>query len=1059
MKTSLFITTFCILALGSLSAQQQVQIDTTLPPGYVTADYALANLNLNQVPSGLLWENAFPFANLPALDGTVLADSTLVDRLSFELIYATLLDMQTGGYTPPPPQSVLSEDAFPDTITPVKILVYDYHRIKPTAIEDDILQVVSNQLVAGTNFNLGWHTKRRLMASTLWNQKPLEAGVNHFKAEVFSNLSPFEILSIEADFGNGYVSLSQGQTASVDLSTGLTTVTVKITCRNGDLLYSHCPIDVVPGSSSQPAQQPTGPTVYCNPFELTEFPNTDGLTVTGLSPCCDNSLYKPLIVINGFEAPVLGFEYDFDNFIPDMNTTNTPLGIGSVLDELEAEGYDIVFVDFNEGALNSLETNAEIVKDVIEAVNIRKAAAGSSEPNTIIGISMGGVVGKLALLEMERDGETHDAEKFFTFDSPLRGANIPLGYQYLLEHAVNIQVGGVSNLGSIVDDLQQAQNVLSSPSVTQMLLHHRDYNIPSAPFEAFYSKLMQLGALENCEHIAVCNGSQIGRNQGFEAGDEMMGLNFFSFDGALSFGNFSVNAVPDRPSSLTTIYEGRLFYSILIIPIVNSSFRVRIAGNNYLPLDNAPGGFNTADAIELPDAAIQVISEIIPGVGQVPLNPIIHNQFCFIPSVSALEIGPYKGPGQPLGDPFEDVSDNTAVVNNPLTTINRFVAMDNDPDPASALDDNTEHPTLNVDMAGVLLSEVLTDNGLAGFNILFNRIYNFGESDQKYDYQTEPSPVFSFVATRHIIDNSVFVTNNSKICVNKSGLIGFTNNPNNPINSNGSNFDLWIRPALCGGTPVTVTVQNGCSMELGQWDAAAGITNTAQVYVQADATVSIQAQGELYINKDSRFIVQNGGYAEVLSDGLLSAGFGGQVRIEKGGEARIGSGGILRVSQDSKCVVEDGGKLVLEPGAIVQLWDGDDPFGRAVLEVQGELEVQGSIDFSGNGFFDFFQSHILSLTGGIFRIEGRGIGKRFLRLRNNTTLDIGDNTVELLEGLAEYGNYAKISVGQGEAFISNMELKTGGQTAVDLLADGATKIRFVYNEAYGFANAVEAYNT
>ncbi len=183
----------------------------------------------------------------------------------------------------------------------------------------------------------------------------------------------------------------------------------------------------------------------------------------------------------------------------------------------------------------------------------------------------------------------------------------------------------------------------------------------------------------------------------------------------------------------------------------------------------------------------------------------------------------------------------------------------------------------------------------------------------------------------------------------------------------------------------------------------------------------------VYINKESRFIVQEGGYAEVLSDGLLSAGFGGQVRIEKGGEARIGSGGILRVSQDSKCVVEDGGKLVLEPGAIVQLWDGDDPFGRAVLEVQGELEVQGSIDFSGNGFFDFFQSHILSLTGGIFRIEGRGIGKRFLRLRNNTTLDIGDNTVELLEGLAEYGNYAKISVGQGEAFISNMELKTGGQ--------------------------------
>lgn len=72
--------------------------------------------------------------------------------------------------------------------------------------------------------------------------------------------------------------------------------------------------------------------------------------------------------------------------------------------------------------------------------------------------------------------------------------------------------------------------------------------------------------------------------------------------------------------------------------------------------------------------------------------------------------------------------------------------------------------------------------------------------------------------------------------------------------------------------------------------------------------------------------------------------------------------------------------------------------------------------------------------------------------------DIGDNMVELLEGLVEYGEYVKIFVGQGEVFILNMELKIGGQMVVGLLVDGVIKICFVYNEVYGFVNVVEVYN-
>jgi hypothetical protein len=1064
----------------SLSAQQ-VQIIDAPPAGTVTPDHAFGALDFTAVNSGFLAEKGIPLARLSKYNGS---DSVFVNKHSLDRICATLAGATVNG-SAPTVIGIVEPASISDTI-PFNLLLFDYHSLDPNAVNNGLLSINNGQLqhVSGAGSP---YVANRLFAAAPSVSRELPAGTYIFRIDQHAGAS-MPILSTKVDFGDGggLQAVQDGDWVSVQYSSGGSVeITTELTLWNRTKLTSKSRINIAaPAGSASPA----GPETYCtnNDFTFTVNTTENGTvhtaTVTARSACCDTEIRKPFIVINGFETPALEdfFGFTFNGLINNLQFfAGSPTG-NSIYNDLESSDYDILFIDFADET-EALEINARLVEEAIREINARKHQAGSSEQNVVVGISMGGVVGKLALLDMEAAGEQHESAVFFSMDSPLRGANIPLGAQFAVDHLANETVFGVG-LGDMVELLGTAVEVLERPSPKQMLIYHKDGYIEGSgtigltmEHTDFYEMLRNKGALTQCEHIAVSNGSQIGIGQGFNAGAPIFkaegnandfvglaGLDLSDFGGffggilnaIIDLGlnqvdiDFDLRTIPEPATGNHRIYKGEvstdLFFGLLTI---NYLFReVKIGGPNLLPLDSAPGGF--VDIPQPEDFGLPA------GIFDNPPAELSLDRFCFIPTISALEIGPFRGFTSTFADLYTDVSDNDAIIGSGQTLVTRYVAVDDDPDPTSDLENNQAHPGFSFDNTGVILTEILNNAGFS--SPLLARTYNFGKANIEYDYQAIPAPSFTISQTPTAIDEDKFIGSGGEVWVNKSGTIGYTDVSSNPANEL-DQFELFIRK---GCDPQTlVTISNNARMELGQWDATAGITNTAQVYVQADATVSIQAQGELYINKDSRFIVQEGGYAEVLSDGLLSAGFGGQVRIEKGGEARIGSGGILRVSQDSKCVVEDGGKLVLEPGAIVQLWDGDDPFGRAVLEVQGELEVQGSIDFSGNGFFDFFQSHILSLTGGIFRIEGRGIGKRFLRLRNNTTLDIGDNTVELLEGLAEYGNYAKISVGQGEAFISNMELKTGGQTAVGLLADGATKIRFVYNEAYGFANAVEAYNT
>lgn len=516
------LTVLGLLLSLSLSAQQ-VQIIDTPPAGTVTPDHAFGALDFTAVTSGFLAEKGIPLARLSRYNGS---DSVFVNKHSLDRICATLAGATVSG-SAPNVVGIVEPASITDTI-PFNLLLFDYHSLDPNAVNNGLLSINNGQLqhVSGAGSP---YLANRLIAAAPSVSRELPAGTYHFRIDLHAGAS-MPVLSTKVDFGDGggLQAVQDGDWVSLQYSSGgAVEITAELTLWNRTKLISKSRINIAaPAGSASPA----GPETYCTNSDFTFTVNTTEngtvhtATVTGRSACCDTEIRKPFIVINGFETPALEdfFGFTFDGLLLNLDYSNTPSGT-RLIDDLESSNYDILFIDFADET-EALEINARLVEEAIREINARKHQAGSSEQNVVVGISMGGVVGKLALLDMEAAGEQHESAVFFSMDSPLRGANIPLGAQFAVDHLANETVFGV-DIGDMVELLGAAVDVLERPSPKQMLIYHKDGYIEGSgtigltvEHTDFYEMLRNNGALTQCEHVAVSNGSQIGIGQGFNAG-------------------------------------------------------------------------------------------------------------------------------------------------------------------------------------------------------------------------------------------------------------------------------------------------------------------------------------------------------------------------------------------------------------------------------------------------------------------------------------------------------------------------------------------------------------
>lgn len=690
----------CLFATGFLLAQQEISTD------YATQTNSIfAGIDKTRVPNGLLLDYAMEFAELSAFDGTALTNENTVTTSQYTDIYNTLLMARvqttvTGLVDPTTFKSQWDNLRQANKIV-LSGLYYKYSQFKTTANPN--LLTVSDNKYFDKFVNSVWqnpYEDKLVFAMTApilkYNSLSVEVVL---PSSIFYSNQMSNVSSIAIDFGDGqgYQNITIDQDISINYAqSGNYEWKYKLTNTQGQVLYSHSKIIIEgddlesSGNNSRTTSQAMSsacPVPVVVPFTGTrQYLGQVGSAILQIRYATDCEIHKPLIVVEGFDSGLAGKENQFgeSSFRSFNNKSQDDTGIlGTTLDT-----YDIIYVNWNNGR-DYLQRNAYLLEDIIKYVNTRKASVGSIIPNVIIGQSMGGVITRYALRDMENlyasTGDAtwqHKTNLYVSHDAPHQGANIPLGILYFARHLskqfINTPLGDMninpSSSGGAVT-IADLESLIDAPGTRQLLKNNvgPNYAIINNLSSDWQTELQNLGYPQQTRNIAISNGNHCANPQEFAPGAKLFSLNgsgkttfltdflstllapitdlgyislrYLFNEPALLIGvlpgkskfnmDFQANALPNIGTT-AQIYKGKititkkfLWIADININLTDKSFN---SPSGSLPLDYYPGGkysvpFNFADTS---------VSSVFGSYG---ISSYIEPTFGFIPEPSALDIG------------------------------------------------------------------------------------------------------------------------------------------------------------------------------------------------------------------------------------------------------------------------------------------------------------------------------------------------------------------------------------------------------------------------------------
>jgi hypothetical protein len=531
-------------------------------------------------PHGILVDRVLPLAHLEDLDGSpgaATADLARWRQAVHELSRAAEQDL---GW--PPPRRI-QEEALAGASShkiPLAVVHARYDRMgeadQPRAGEVFTFAALRQDIYQGAEVIFTLDSSHILTHRTEW----------------------FQRLTLDPGDGSGPRDLHPGQPLAVSYpATGIKHPVLTAELADGRTLTAVTTLDVK--RLDTPVPHETWTVTATESFEGTVG---TGLAYIYLAP--DHvALTNPALVVEGF---------DLDNSM-DWPVLYDLLNQENLIEDLRARGFDAVVLDFTE-ATDPIQRNAFVLTELIGQV---EASIDPGRTVALVGASMGGLVGRYALLWLENNGMGHSVRTFLSFDAPQRGANIPLGLQHWL---VFFQAES--------EDAGYLLSSLNSPAARQLLLYHHlatsGQSAASDPLRGeLEADLDGLGGWPGQPRlVAVANGSGAGQDQGFLPGEQLI---LYEYRSLLADIDGNVWAVPDGGTQV--IFDGMMD---LVWPLPDSFQTVTVSGT--LPWDGAPGGFRASMA--------QMDTTPVPYGDIVAL----HENHCFIPSVSALalaDVGPF----------------------------------------------------------------------------------------------------------------------------------------------------------------------------------------------------------------------------------------------------------------------------------------------------------------------------------------------------------------------------------------------------------------------------------
>ena len=565
------------------------------------------DLDASVVSTGILHDRVLPLADLQRQTGDAAAPPVTTARWRQMLHELT----RAAGSAPTwPTVAALRADARLARAAhriPLALLNVRYNQVAPDALARGLLRWRDGELslAAGVDPAEAVPVRRAFAVAALVpeTRRGREVVFDLRRDHIMGNAEAvFASLAVDFDDGLGLRPVAVDAPISVSYrTTGVKILRLRARLADGRELTAACRFEVL--ALATPAPWQTWP--------LTASLGYGGTTGTGeayvyLAPG-HVQLTEPVVVVEGF---------DLDNSM-NWDELYALLNVENLLEDLRAEGYDAVVLNFTEST-DPIQRNAFVLTELLDQVH---AAQVDGRDIVLVGASMGGLVARYALTYLEQQGLDPDVRTFISFDAPQNGASIPLGLQYWLDF-----------FRSESTEADYLLSRLDTPAARQMLLYHHT-SPPGATGQAdplradFLADIAALGDYPQLPRtVAVANGSGDGADQGYAAGAQLIDYEYGSFLVDIT-GN--VWAVPDQSGQL--IFDGVIDR---IWPLSDDYLSVTVSGT--LSWDNAPGGYRNSLA--------QMDTTAVPYGDIVAL----YDSHCFIPTISALALA--------TNDPFFDIA-------------------------------------------------------------------------------------------------------------------------------------------------------------------------------------------------------------------------------------------------------------------------------------------------------------------------------------------------------------------------------------------------------------------
>ncbi|NMM50330.1 DNRLRE domain-containing protein [Marinigracilibium pacificum] len=657
-------------------------------------DHTFEFVDRSETQTGLLKEYGLDHINLETFNGQE-SDSNVVSMDQGLRIYSSLYSMQfyndIGMLTPDEFQQKIKTKALENTdVTNIVSIYYEYDIIKNDAFLNSLFEVQNDQIYDVDGRPTRPYELRETFA--VFPTRHYFEGkqqIFRFSSELYETNTTKTLTKISAYFndGNGFSDYQMDQDIVINYPTD----------GQKTLIFSfHYDDGTVKTVSSKIVINKASPTNYRGYTIYSQYPPEmeivgtrpyngevkKGLVTLLFSP--DGIFDKPFIVVEGFDIwkikdetnPYLNNNYESMFWRSKDGGLSVQLPSGkNFIQELSDQGYDLVFVDYDDGTAD-IRQNAYMFEEVLNWVNQTKVG---TQENVVIGYSMGGLVAKVALREMEMRGDDHQVSHYISYDTPHLGANVPIGGQAAIKHltGIGVKLGlpplllvktpwKISDFVPELKELNVGLAYADLPAAKQMIINRvvgggDNLEIDNGIHDSFVNYLNNtLGMPQNARNLAISNGSECGGDIGFTAGESFadgkglvynpsywQGLafaglaftNYYKASGGIFLNVFStdtdVNFRTDIRSAKTSgerVYLGELeIYREILWGLGHDTDVVfskdyRPEGIKIQPYDNASGGLFDLSTLEIADT--------LPGN-----IPVDIKKFSFVPVISALNIG------------------------------------------------------------------------------------------------------------------------------------------------------------------------------------------------------------------------------------------------------------------------------------------------------------------------------------------------------------------------------------------------------------------------------------